>query len=96
MSFPLLEIYKCVGFGSNAECRSSIGVGFSTKAVPLSRLPGWEPESWAYHGDDGLAFGGQSSGKHYGPPFAATDVIGCGVNFRTGSAFFTKNGDYLG
>ncbi|TVY48508.1 Uncharacterized protein LOCC1_G001221 [Lachnellula occidentalis] len=58
-------------------------------------LPGWEPESWAYHGDDGHSFGGQSSGKHYGPPFAATDVIGCGVNFRTGCAFFTKNGDFL-
>ncbi|TVY92111.1 Ran-binding protein [Lachnellula willkommii] len=75
---------------------SSIGIGFSSKSVPLSRLPGWEPESWAYHGDDGHSFGGQASGKHYGPPFAATDVIGCGVNFRTGSAFFTKNGDFLG
>ncbi|TVY54765.1 Ran-binding protein 9 [Lachnellula cervina] len=74
---------------------SSIGIGFSSKSVPLSRLPGWEPESWAYHGDDGHSYSGQNSGKHYGPPFAATDVIGCGVNFRTGSAFFTKNGDFL-
>ncbi|TVY65664.1 Uncharacterized protein LSUE1_G007172 [Lachnellula suecica] len=81
---------------SNNSSRSSIGIGFSSKNVPLSRLPGWEPESWAYHGDDGHSFGCQSSGKHYGPPFAATDVIGCGINFRTGSAFFTKNGDYLG
>ncbi|RDL40364.1 Uncharacterized protein BP5553_00343 [Venustampulla echinocandica] len=75
---------------------SSIGIGFSSKDVPLSRLPGWEPESWAYHGDDGHSFGCQSTGKHYGPPFAAGDIIGCGVNFRTGSAFFTKNGDHLG
>ncbi|EPE32606.1 Concanavalin A-like lectins/glucanase [Glarea lozoyensis ATCC 20868] len=75
---------------------SSIGIGFSSKTVPLSRLPGWEPDSWAYHGDDGHSFGSQSTGKHYGPPFTATDVIGCGVNFRTGSAFFTKNGDNLG
>ncbi|EHK98633.1 hypothetical protein M7I_5516 [Glarea lozoyensis 74030] len=74
---------------------SSIGIGFSSKTVPLSRLPGWEPDSWAYHGDDGHSFGSQSTGKHYGPPFTATDVIGCGVNFRTGSAFFTKNGDNL-
>jgi len=76
--------------------RSSIGIGFSSKTVPLSRLPGWEPESWAYHGDDGHSFCCQNSGKHYGPPFTAGDVIGCGVNFRTGSAFFTKNGDHLG
>ncbi len=76
--------------------RSSIGIGFSSKAVSLSRLPGWEPESWAYHGDDGHSFCCQNSGKHYGPPFTAGDVIGCGVNFRTGSAFFTKNGDHLG
>ncbi|TVY31087.1 Ran-binding protein [Lachnellula hyalina] len=74
---------------------STVGVGFSSKSAPLSRVPGWEPESWAYHGDDGHSYGGQSSGKHYGPPFAATDVIGCGVNFRTGCAFFTKNGDFL-
>jgi hypothetical protein len=64
--------------------------------VPLTRLPGWEPDSWAYHGDDGHSFCCQSSGKHYGPPFTAGDIIGCGVNFRTGSAFFTKNGDHLG
>ncbi|PQE25365.1 SPRY domain-containing protein [Rutstroemia sp. NJR-2017a BBW] len=75
---------------------SSIGIGFSSKAVPLSRLPGWEPESWAYHGDDGHSFCCQSSGKHYGPPFSTDDTIGCGVNFRTGAAFFTKNGDHLG
>ncbi|KAG0646060.1 Ran-binding 9 [Hyphodiscus hymeniophilus] len=74
----------------------SIGIGFSSKSVPLSRLPGWEPESWAYHGDDGNSFCCQTSGKHYGPPFTAGDIIGCGVNFRTGSAFFTKNGDHLG
>ncbi|RFU34198.1 hypothetical protein B7463_g2112, partial [Scytalidium lignicola] len=75
---------------------SSIGIGFSSKNVPLSRIPGWEPDSWAYHGDDGQSFCCQSTGKHYGPPFSAGDVVGCGVNFRTGSAFFTKNGDHLG
>lgn len=81
---------------SNLKSRSSIGIGFSGKNVPLSRLPGWEPESWAYHGDDGHSFGCQSAGKHYGPPFSAGDIVGCGVNFRTASAFFTKNGDHLG
>jgi hypothetical protein len=84
------------GHFSNSLSRSSIGIGFSSKNVPLSRLPGWEPESWAYHGDDGHSFCCNSSGKHYGPPFNAGDIIGCGINFRSNSAFFTKNGDHLG
>ncbi|CAK3752191.1 hypothetical protein DOTSEDRAFT_70504 [Lecanosticta acicola] len=73
-----------------------IGIGFSSRKANLNRLPGWETESWAYHGDDGFVFACTASGKAYGPRFAAQDVIGCGVNFRTGNAFFTKNGNYLG
>lgn len=73
-----------------------IGIGFSGKRVSLNRLPGWEPDSWAYHGDDGYSFACTASGKAYGPRYAAHDVVGCGVNFRTGNAFFTKNGVYLG
>ncbi|KAF2401599.1 SPRY-domain-containing protein [Trichodelitschia bisporula] len=73
-----------------------ISIGFSGPKVTLSRLPGWEPDSWAYHGDDGNIFACQSSGKSYGPKYAMLDVIGCGVNFRTGSVFFTNNGNLLG
>ncbi|KAK5000864.1 hypothetical protein LTR66_000353 [Elasticomyces elasticus] len=73
-----------------------IGIGFSSSKVPLQRLPGWEPESWAYHGDDGYSFACTASGKPYGPRFSTQDVIGCGINFRTGCAFFTKNGIMLG
>ncbi|KAG8158624.1 hypothetical protein KVR01_011746 [Diaporthe batatas] len=73
-----------------------IGVGFSSKSASLNRAPGWEPESWGYHGDDGHCFQAQNAGKQYGPTFGYGDVIGCGVNFRTGTAFFTKNGHYLG
>lgn len=69
-----------------------IGVGFCTRKVILNRLPGWEPESWGYHGDDGNSFCCMGTGKPYGPQFTTNDTIGCGVNFRTGTAFFTKNG----
>ncbi|KAI9692144.1 MAG: hypothetical protein M1822_006374 [Bathelium mastoideum] len=73
-----------------------IGIGFSARKVNLNRLPGWEEHSWAYHSDDGYIFSWTANGKDYGPRFANGDIIGCGVNFRTGSAFFTKNGVNLG
>ncbi|CAO2657855.1 Nn.00g071150.m01.CDS01 [Neocucurbitaria sp. VM-36] len=73
-----------------------IGVGFSGPKVALSRIPGWEPDSYAYHGDDGQVFSNTTSGKAYGPKFGTLDVIGCGLNFRTNTAFFTKNGHMLG
>jgi hypothetical protein len=73
-----------------------IGVGFSGPKVALSRIPGWEPDSFAYHGDDGQIFSNTTSGKAYGQKFTTLDVIGCGINFRTNTAFFTKNGQMLG
>ncbi|KAI4640382.1 hypothetical protein J4E93_008588 [Alternaria ventricosa] len=73
-----------------------IGVGFSGPKVALSRIPGWEPDSYAYHGDDGQVFSNTTSGKSYGPKFGTLDVIGCGINFRTNTAFFTKNGHMQG
>lgn len=75
-----------------------IGIGFSHAGVSTNRLPGWEPGSWGYHGDDGHSFACYGTGKPYGPTFTTGDVIGCGVNFAEGnwSAFFTKNGQSLG
>lgn len=73
-----------------------IGVGFSGASASLEKLPGWEPDSWAYHGDDGKSFCAATPGKPYGPTFTSGDVIGCGVNFMKGCAFFTKNGVFQG
>ncbi|KAL6235734.1 hypothetical protein BDW75DRAFT_230115 [Aspergillus navahoensis] len=75
-----------------------IGIGFSNNKASVERLPGWEQESWAYHGDDGKSFFGenQGQGRQYGPTFGVNDTVGCGVNFSTGCAFFTKNGVFLG
>ncbi|ORY68750.1 SPRY domain-containing protein [Pseudomassariella vexata] len=75
---------------------TTVCVGFMQKDVSLARQPGWEADSYGYHGDDGQIFHGQSVGKHYGPPFSTGDTIGCGINFKTGVAFFTKNGVNLG
>ncbi|KAG5459600.1 MAG: concanavalin A-like lectin/glucanase domain-containing protein [Olpidium bornovanus] len=73
-----------------------IGIGLCTQSVALNRLPGWEPSSWGYHGDDGHSFCCSGSGKPYGPTFATGDVIGCGINFLDRSVFYTKNGVTLG
>jgi len=53
--------------------------------------------SWGYHGDDGLVFTAEKlSGSPYGPTYTTGDVIGCGVDFSQGKAFYTRNGDLLG
>lgn len=80
-----------------ANPRSShIAIGVSGSGVVLNRMPGWEQKSWAYHGDDGNCFCQTANGKSYGHKFGTTDVIGCGINFKNNSIFFTKNGVHLG
>jgi Ran-binding protein 9/10 len=71
---------------------SFIGIGFCYGSVDLNRLPGWEKGSWGYHGDDGNSYASQGIGKSYGPTFTTGDIIGCGIDFQKGFAFYTKNG----
>ncbi|RIB21383.1 concanavalin A-like lectin/glucanase domain-containing protein [Gigaspora rosea] len=58
-------------------------------------MPGWDDGSWGYHGDDGKSF---CSGDyhHYGPLFSTGDTIGCCLNFKNNTVFYTKNGISLG
>ena len=58
-------------------------------------MPGWEQDSWGYHGDDGHVFCCSGSKTKYGPKFGTKDTVGCGLNFRDNTAFFTLNGVYL-
>ncbi|KAG6918688.1 hypothetical protein DXG01_012506 [Tephrocybe rancida] len=84
--------------------KGHISIGFAGPDVRLSRLPGWESNSWGYHGDDGCSFAAEKTGTKYGPTFgriedthgAAGDIIGCGVDFTTHKAFFTRNGILIG
>ncbi|KAI7860177.1 hypothetical protein BDC45DRAFT_493801 [Circinella umbellata] len=73
-----------------------IGMGFCSAKNGLDRLPGWDKDSWGYHGDDGHSFEESGTGKSYGPRFSTGDVIGCGINMADETAFYTKNGTYLG
>ncbi|CEP11678.1 hypothetical protein [Parasitella parasitica] len=73
-----------------------IGIGFCRRINSLDRFPGWEEHSWGYHGENGYIFSGPGTGKTYGPKYGTGDIIGCGIDFRDMSAFYTKNGIYLG
>lgn len=73
-----------------------VAIGFSAGKVSLERLPGWEADSWGYHGDEAKIFAGAQNGQPYRSSFGLGDVVGCGVDFNKGQAFFTKNGLDLG
>lgn len=48
---------------------------FAAMEARLTRLPGHEKNSWGYHGDDGLAYGGdKNSGTTYGEPFGGMSL----------------------
>lgn len=72
-----------------------IGMGLSDIKVKLNRLPGWDENSYGYHGDDGNIFAASGSGHAYGPTFTTGDVIGCCFNLADKTIFFTKNGENL-
>lgn len=75
-----------------------IAIGIATKNFSLhSRMPGWDAESYAYHGDDGGIFHGNGSmSHHFGPSFGEGDTVGCGIDYVTQGIFFTLNGEILG
>ncbi|KAI1701982.1 SPRY domain-containing protein [Ditylenchus destructor] len=86
---------KIVNGGTN-DYDNYMGIGLSEKTVNINRLPGWDPTSYGYHGDDGNFFSSSGKGVEYGPTFTTDDIVGCGVNFVTREIFFTKNGTHLG
>ncbi|CAI2163034.1 10098_t:CDS:2 [Funneliformis geosporum] len=75
--------------------KKNIGIGFSEPNASLNRLPGWDWNSYGYHGDDGNRFW-CGRGIRYGPLFSKGDVVGCGINYLNQSAFYTINGIHLG
>ncbi|KAF8446337.1 hypothetical protein L210DRAFT_2971217 [Boletus edulis BED1] len=76
--------------------KSRISIGFITRDVKVSRLPGWEKNSWGYHGESGIICSGDKNGLPFGTTFGVGDIIGCGIDFTQNKVFYTKNGSLLG
>uniref|UniRef100_A0A182QSV9 Ran-binding protein 9 n=1 Tax=Anopheles farauti TaxID=69004 RepID=A0A182QSV9_9DIPT len=73
-----------------------MGIGLTHTNFKINRLPGWDKQSYGYHGDDGNSFCSSGNGQPYGPTFTTGDIIGCGVNLVDNTCFYTKNGHHLG
>ena len=73
-----------------------MGIGLAAQGVNMQRLPGWDKQSFGYHGDDGHSFCSSGTGQPYGPIFTTNDVIGCAYNIVENNCYFTKNGHNLG
>ncbi|CAO3638217.1 unnamed protein product [Cunninghamella echinulata] len=93
---PQCGIYYFEIFVKSKGDDGYIGIGFCSEKNKLNRLPGWDELSFGYHGDDGNSFKSSGTGTEYGPQFGTGDTVGCCVNFANQTAFFTKNGAFLG
>lgn len=78
------------------ERQACIAVGLATKMFDCkSVLPGHD-FSFAYHSDNGGIYHGAGYKESRAAPFGPGDIVGCGVDYVTGSIFFTRNSKFLG
>ncbi|KAG2160155.1 uncharacterized protein EDB93DRAFT_1073770 [Suillus bovinus] len=94
--FPIPPACGIYYYEVEVTSKTNSNKGLVSRDFKLTRLPGWEKNSWGYHGDDGSSFAAEKTGTPYGPQFGAGDVIGCGIDFSQNRAFYTKNGALLG
>ncbi|GAB2271919.1 hypothetical protein Dimus_006747 [Dionaea muscipula] len=80
----------------NGGTKGQVSIGFTNESFNMRRQPGWEANSFGYHGYDGLLYRGQSEGEPFGPTFTTGDTVGCGINYTSPEIFFTKNGVIIG
>lgn len=74
-----------------------IGFGLCRPETPAIDMPGWATTSWGYHGDDGYIYNNPlGTGLRYSSSYTTGDMVGWGIDMRTGNLFFTRNGGSLG
>lgn len=89
-------VYYFEIYVKNAGAKGHIAIGFTTEGFNLRRQPGWEANSFGYHGDDGLLYRGHGKGEAFGPTYSTGDTVGGGINYASQEFFFTKNGQVVG
>lgn len=75
-----------------------VAIGIGTERFPFkTHMPGWTPDSFGYHGDDGGSFEGASYviEPRIFEAFGAGDCVGCGIDYENGSLFYCKNEQFL-
>jgi hypothetical protein len=104
VSYFEVSIIKCLNqrrpalsFDSlDGERKDCIAIGLATDTFDCqSALPGHN-FSFAYHSDDGGIYHGTGRQQKHASPFGPGDIVGCGVDYVTGSIFFTRNAKFLG
>ncbi|OTN65735.1 Uncharacterized protein PKNOH_S100042400 [Plasmodium knowlesi] len=83
-----VEVLSCSNF-------SKIVIGMTSKNYTINKNPGYEYNSFGYKNDDGKKII-DSKLESYSNGYTKYDIIGCGINYFDNSAFFTKNGKFLG
>mmetsp|Transcript_37530 Transcript_37530/g.54901 ORF Transcript_37530/g.54901 Transcript_37530/m.54901 type:complete len:883 (+) Transcript_37530:543-3191(+) len=77
------------------EC---VVVGLSTASFDTHHnMPGWDDQSYGYHGDDGAFFHARKKMTHkHGPTFGVNDTVGCGIDYISKRIFYSWNGKFVG
>jgi hypothetical protein len=70
-------------------------IGFCGGLIVQAIPPGLNIFSTAYF-SDGDCRSGSIHEEKYGPSYATSDVVGCGIDWETETYFFTLNGRKLG
>eukprot|EP00252_Welwitschia_mirabilis_P004656 TRINITY_DN14955_c0_g1_i1.p1 TRINITY_DN14955_c0_g1~~TRINITY_DN14955_c0_g1_i1.p1 ORF type:complete len:458 (-),score=92.78 TRINITY_DN14955_c0_g1_i1:28-1401(-) len=89
-------IYYFEIYVRNKGEKGNVSIGFTDERFKNSRQPGWEMNSYGYHGDDGMLYYGPNKSEPFGPKFSTGDTVGAGINYASQEIFFTKNGKVVG